>query len=258
MSTESVCIHYKFGFCKYGNNCRKRHIEERCESSECDASHCQKRHPRACKYFSEFNRCKFGDYCDYLHKIPANPVIEELKLLKGKIEAIEKEINVKNSEINQVLLRIEASIRSKTSETTVESNQESFTAPVSITPSMSLPVITTSPMFPDRIPQLDGSQPQPPPNNGGHQHLDISPLSQPNQSGNKCENCGKIFDDERNLKEHLDTHEFGCDDCYTCYKTKFHVDLHELEKHPDSAYAQNHIPYTTKLQFAAGCRVPSF
>ena len=73
----------------------------------------------------------------------------------------------------------------------------------------------------------------------------------------KCENCHNIFESEKNLQEHQEIHEFGCDECYICYKTKFHVDLHELEKHPHSTYARDHIPYTTKLQYAAGCRVPT-
>ena len=74
---------------------------------------------------------------------------------------------------------------------------------------------------------------------------------------NQCENCHAIFENERKLKEHQDKHEFGCDECYICYETKFHVDLHELEKHANSTYARDHIPYTTKLLFSAGCRVPT-
>ena len=68
---------------------------------------------------------------------------------------------------------------------------------------------------------------------------------------------GSGFENEEKLQEHQDNYEFGCDECYICYKSKFHVDLHELEKHPDSTYARDHIPYPTKLQFAAGCRVPT-
>ena len=68
MSTTNLCTNYKFGFCKYAERCRKRHVEAKCQNSECDGNKCERRHPHSCKFFLEFKRCKFGEYCRFLHK----------------------------------------------------------------------------------------------------------------------------------------------------------------------------------------------
>ena len=92
MSSQIFCLHYKFGFCKHGDRCWKKHIDEKCENQECDGSSCDKRHPRPCKYYRLYKRCKFGDYCAFDHFVPMDPVLEELKLVKTKLLAVEKEI----------------------------------------------------------------------------------------------------------------------------------------------------------------------
>ena len=67
MVTNMVCLHNKFGFCKFGHMCHKRHIDDICQEN-CFLQDCQKRHPRPCKYFVHFNRCKFGENCKYKHE----------------------------------------------------------------------------------------------------------------------------------------------------------------------------------------------
>ena len=86
MNCENVCRHNKFGFCKYGNTCRKRHIEEVCDNEECETNLCARRHPRSCRFFSEFGRCKFGEFCRFKHveksgKLRNDKEIEDLKAL---------------------------------------------------------------------------------------------------------------------------------------------------------------------------------
>ena len=44
--------------------------------------------------------------------------------------------------------------------------------------------------------------------------------------------------------------QFGCDECFHCYTSKFYADLHELEQHPDTFYVRDHIPSSTKEHFA--------
>ena len=68
MEVETVCIFNKFGFCKYGVTCRKKHEDLKCEDSSCEVFNCSKRHPKECKYYREFNRCKYNEYCRYEHK----------------------------------------------------------------------------------------------------------------------------------------------------------------------------------------------
>ena len=64
---ETVCRHNKFGFCKFGERCHKRHVDKCCENSECDVKLCENRLPRICKYFSIYKRCKYNEFCKYKH-----------------------------------------------------------------------------------------------------------------------------------------------------------------------------------------------
>ena len=70
----------------------------------------------------------------------------------------------------------------------------------------------------------------------------------------ECDNWHKVFETKQKLEHHNDEYQFGCEDCFICFTSTFHADLHELDKHPDTCYASDHIPPFTKLQFAAEVR----
>ena len=65
----------------------------------------------------------------------------------------------------------------------------------------------------------------------------------------KCEYCSKTFQTNEMLKKHNEENQFGCDDCFICFETQFHADLHEIGKHPDSVDAAKYIPNSTKQLF---------
>ena len=88
---DSVCSYYKFGHCKFGILCRKRHIETQCESVDCSLDMCEKRHPKLCKYFQNYGRCKFMP-CSYKH-------VEVSKIEESRIEDLEEKVRVKDDEI---------------------------------------------------------------------------------------------------------------------------------------------------------------
>ena len=96
IENESVCFFNKYGFCKNGNRCWKKHVKEICEKKECNGDGCMKKHPHECKYFRDYRRCKFSEFCAFDHTVHEDPVVEELKVLKAKLEAVEKEIENKN------------------------------------------------------------------------------------------------------------------------------------------------------------------
>ena len=52
----------------------------------------------------------------------------------------------------------------------------------------------------------------------------------------KCEHCSKAFETLEQLQDHEEMNQFGCDECFHCYTSKFYADLHELEQHPDTFY----------------------
>jgi hypothetical protein len=99
------------------------------------------------------------------------------------------------------------------------------------------------------IPQLDGST-------DGSAYLHnlkyFSNLDKETATIRKCDNCHKFFETEHQLELHDARNQFGCEDCSICFTSKFYADLHELDKHPGTSYARDHIPDSTKLQFASG------
>ena len=68
MANGNVCLYNKFGFCKFKETCKFRHISEKCELESCKFESCDLRHPKECRFFNQYRRCKFGDYCFYKHK----------------------------------------------------------------------------------------------------------------------------------------------------------------------------------------------
>ena len=240
----TVCIHHKFGHCKYGVHCRHQHIDELCTNFPCNTNNCSKRHPKPCKYYLINGFCKFNESCSFSHELGQrnkNEVIEkEIEKLKEEVEALKVQVR----DMRVLVNRLELSNTRPSSKSCitiskkdrVQHDQE------------------------QAIPQLDGAPPDviEAPVQCLQDDEDVEHEEQAALHNNlQCENCHNIFETDKILQEHLKIHEFGCDECFICYKTKFHVDLHELEKHPHSTYARDHIPYTTKLQYAAGCRVPT-
>ena len=61
--TQTICFKNKFGYCRYS----------------------EKRHPKICKYYRDFRRCKFTVGCKYKHE-NQNELFEEIK---KKIEYLE-------------------------------------------------------------------------------------------------------------------------------------------------------------------------
>ena len=103
MADENICTFFKFGHCKFGDKCCKRHIKEVCEG-KCNVETCQLRHPTVCKYFLRYKRCKFGDYCSFLHgeekeECENKEIHDEINKLKEKIENFEKVIADQNVKI---------------------------------------------------------------------------------------------------------------------------------------------------------------
>ena len=97
MTAVYFCERNKFGYCRYNNTCRFRHIDEVCEKESCESEQCDKRHPKECIYFKTFNRCKFGDYCKYSHKIVDKTrdifdLKEKFDNLTNMVECLRKEI----------------------------------------------------------------------------------------------------------------------------------------------------------------------
>ena len=100
---ESICKFNQSGFCKYQEHCRKQHVMDVCPTSMCNNMSHLLRHPKVCKFFTNFRRCKFGESCAYRH----GPDIEtggvRISELEQEIQSVKAEI----SELETILLKLE-------------------------------------------------------------------------------------------------------------------------------------------------------
>ena len=83
--TKFLCFRNKLGYCKFGETCINRHVDDICETLNCDIFSCDKRHPKVWR----FGRCKFLEYCKYDHRKP-----KDIRELLGKVETITMKIEV--------------------------------------------------------------------------------------------------------------------------------------------------------------------
>ena len=118
MENHRICKHQKFGFCKFRNNCRNKHLEQDCNIANCDVKKCQRRHPKRCKFFAK-QQCTFGESCMYKHDKDGDPKSTEnsklidnlLRLVKTNSEeivALKAEIEEKETSLKKQADEIEA------------------------------------------------------------------------------------------------------------------------------------------------------
>ena len=48
-------------------SCKNKHVTIVCHDEKCNQLKCEKRHPRLCKYVSNYGSCKLGSICAYSH-----------------------------------------------------------------------------------------------------------------------------------------------------------------------------------------------
>ena len=99
-----VCKFNKFGFCKFEKTCRSRHNNLICENKDCNILECEKRHPKPCKFFLIYKRCKFGSFCKYSHSSEEKEDCNST--LASRLETLEKSILKQNDEIDIMRAKI--------------------------------------------------------------------------------------------------------------------------------------------------------
>ena len=107
-SNPAICLHFKFGHCKYGEKCRMKHILAICKDDICEVQQCEKRHQRQCRYFSQYGRCKFSTYCSYLHvtkpddAIDVTPMKHDIFKLTENVVSLEMVLESKESHLHSL------------------------------------------------------------------------------------------------------------------------------------------------------------
>ena len=104
MNIENVCRHNKLGYCKFQKKCKSIHVNEVCEDHSCDIQKCDFRHPKTCRFCSEYRRCKYGEWCCYKHEEKSKNVLDfNYEEIVDKVNQLEKQMEVKDSIIETLL-----------------------------------------------------------------------------------------------------------------------------------------------------------
>ena len=109
MAAQTVCLFNKYGFCKFKERCLKLHIDDYCADSSCNTSSCNRRHPKECRYYRKYRRCKL-DPCKFLHR--ENDIDESLKT-KESIDLKLKIIDDKIKKLSEKIIASESSYAEK-------------------------------------------------------------------------------------------------------------------------------------------------
>ena len=229
MALESLCLYNKFGHCKFSETCRKLHNKEICRNKTCEIQHCTKRHPRPCKYFQEYKRCKFGEFCSFSHDseyhihdhVPNNVTTDiqnRLEMLENKIkekdnqienlieeiDAIKKENTVAKEELSKALEKVVNPVVKEITETLIKTfsqkqdDLEQRTTATLDSLHEQLTMLSNVLLSPSNS-QPRGSQSTP------KQSLPLSSnvSQQSQQPRNQCKVCGKTFGSHRALTNHI-------------------------------------------------------
>ena len=94
-AVTSVCKFHRTGYCKFQTTCQHIHIDDICQDNSCSGTACNLRHPRICKYFLSYGRCKFGQKCAYHHKnlvdeVEVDKIRRELENLSNQIQKLDR------------------------------------------------------------------------------------------------------------------------------------------------------------------------
>ena len=94
---QAIRLFRKHGLCKYYDTCCKLHYNENCEIENCKTKKCaNKHHPKTCKYFSNYNGCKFGSFSYFGHVI-AN-VSSDNEKVQFKLNNLENQVKEREKE----------------------------------------------------------------------------------------------------------------------------------------------------------------
>ena len=113
---DEVCRYQKYGFCKFKEKGRKRHLKEECKDlSDCKSQKvCNKRHPKICRRYVNERSCSFGQSCEYFYE--EKDISEEENTLQEKIVELEKVVkkSLAESKMENTVKELEKVVKAMT------------------------------------------------------------------------------------------------------------------------------------------------
>ena len=106
-SSQPICKFNQRGFCKFGQKCRKMHIDTICKNVNCSLNICLNRHPKPCKYYLLNGSCRFKEKCGFTH------VKSDVYLKVEKLENEIKQLNIETDLLKAKLLENENKLLKK-------------------------------------------------------------------------------------------------------------------------------------------------
>ena len=211
-----ICVHFKTGYCKYRERCRKQHIQELCTSSDCSGN-CEKRHPKICRFYSLYGSCKFDIKCACVHR---QPLQSEIDVLRQELRAV----NEKMKYFEDQLKNLEVC---KLSETLSENRNSLYEDPA-INSCVNLNTLSSSSEVNNdynsqgilncTIPQYDGT-------------IDSSVVESNGLILTRtkyCEFCDEDFMNKKDFSDHMQLYNFLCNNCVDYYDEKPWFSLDEF------------------------------
>ena len=210
------CYHNNIGYCKYRERCMYHHYKDTCQKSVCRDIECKFRHPKTCKHGE---KCKFlkNKCCFYSHKIVISSTEDGLSKVKdaAKLENIVKDlekevlylknlVQEKEKKLNEIM-DLEANIfdlkkenayllkKVKSDENMIARLDDKISSQNLIIQKIDQKISENNVEVETQNVEIQNSM------NG-----DIE--TQYNTHSNRCRYCGKKFENDLILKEHIINH----------------------------------------------------
>ena len=228
LESQTICKYYNSGFCKFKSDCKSYHSQINCTKYSCKDKTCTNRHPKKCRYKDQCRRrstCLYSHEersdCETISLVKENDFLKsEIALLKEKIEKTMKHME----SMDDQLTRLKKSI--KANNVKYASNNEVIQAYIERTGKLCEQEINVEKRLVSNEKYILRLE------NETKEKVKSIQNSINNIQKGGCTFCGKVFNEENQLKMHHTDNPNHCENCYVCYQTTLSdTSLHSSHKY---------------------------
>jgi NurA-like 5'-3' nuclease len=215
------CWYNDTGYCKFGEECQKRHFHTICMKTQCD-NKCEARHPRLCKFKT---KCKFfkKGVCAFKHATLAVDD-EETYALKIKMEILKKE----NKDLRKTVKVLEESFETRMK--TVTNDKESNIDALKLKVKLLEETLQLQTRLEEKLISTAADSHEVPSDKLNAEEPELLDIS--NCETYPCDKCDFEFDEEDDLDAHNEIyHENPCDICDINFEEEDALQTHKERHH---------------------------